>query len=167
MLKGYHQSSVYTNSLIIPLCFAAASILGFVIHLIARVEPVRRLFRRNGTVPNSEESAAPVHPENLVQELNAHIGSHGGPLIYTHMLIRLVGTLALLGLSITSLILDEVRRNGKQGLELLEGQEDIVDSLGKWGKKHPKKKYGTHYTKREWLEAAMCLTFVRIPFSPH
>ncbi|KAJ3890944.1 hypothetical protein GG344DRAFT_77404 [Lentinula edodes] len=153
-------SAVYTNSLIIPLCFAAASVLGFVIHLIARVELVRRLFRRNRIVPNSEESAAPVHPENLVQELNAHIGSHGGPLIYTHMLIRLVGTLALLGLSITSLILDEVRRNGKQGLELLEGQEDIVDSLGKWGKNHPKKKYGTHYTKREWLEAAMCLTFL-------
>ncbi|KAF8832671.1 hypothetical protein HHX47_DHR1001791 [Lentinula edodes] len=153
-------SAVYTNSLIIPLCVSAASILGFVIHLIARVEPVRRLFRRIGTVPNSEESAAPVQPENLIQELNAHVGSRGGPIIYVYMLIRLVGTLALLGLSITSLILDEVRRNGKQGLELLEGQEDIVDSLGKWGKKHPKKKYGTHYTKREWLEAAMCLTFL-------
>ncbi|KAJ4476620.1 hypothetical protein J3R30DRAFT_3759412 [Lentinula aciculospora] len=147
-----------TNSLVIPLCFAAVSALFLLLHLIGNSQPFRKLFRQ--PVISLEEFTAQVQPDNIVQELNAHIRSSGGPVIYVYMLARLIGSLALLGLSVTTLILDEVRRTGGQSLEPIGEEEGDADALGKWGKRHPKKKYGTHYTKREWLEAAMCLTFL-------
>lgn len=75
------------------------------------------------------------------------------------MVARLVGTLALLCLSIATLSLDEFERAGSQD----GGDADI---LGKWGNKYPANRYGTQFSNREWLEAGMCLTFVRLPVNP-
>ncbi|KAJ4000261.1 hypothetical protein F5050DRAFT_1804229 [Lentinula boryana] len=150
--------AVFTNLLILPLYFSAASTLTLLIHLISNSKAARKLFGR--PVTSSEEPAPELQPDNLIQELKLHVESLGGPAIYAYILSRLIGTLALLGLSITTLILDEVHRAGNQSLQLPMKQEDVADALGKWGKKHPKNKYGTHYAKREWLEAAMCLTFL-------
>ena len=66
---------------------------------------------------------------------------------------RLAGSLVLLGLSIISLVIDEVKKSGPQ-------DQDDASITGKWGRKHPKPRYGAHFSKREWLEAAVCLTFV-------
>ncbi|KAJ3985397.1 hypothetical protein F5890DRAFT_1510435 [Lentinula detonsa] len=150
--------AVYTNLLILPLYFSAASTLTLLIHLISNSKAARKLLGR--PVPSSEEPAAELQPDSLIQELKLHVESLGGPSIYAYILARLIGTLALLGLSITTLILDEVHRAENQSLQLPRKEKDVADALGKWGKKHPKNKYGTHYAKREWLEAAMCLTFL-------
>ncbi|KAJ3718421.1 hypothetical protein C8R42DRAFT_723772 [Lentinula raphanica] len=154
------NSGIFTNSLIIPLYIAAFSILIFLVHLLANSKPARKLFRRSGT--SSEEAVVPeLQPDSLIQELKLHVGSLGGPAIYAFILARLIGSLALLGLSITTLVLEEVHREEVDQSSQLLGQEgDVVDTFGKWGKKHPKKKSDTHFTKREWLEAAMCLTFL-------
>ncbi|KAJ3760576.1 hypothetical protein EV360DRAFT_81041 [Lentinula raphanica] len=151
---------IFTNSLIIPLYIAAFSILILLVHLIANSKPARKLFRRSGT--SSEEAVVPeLQPDSLIQELKLHVGSLGGPAIYAFILARLIGSLALLGLSVTTLVLEEVHREEVDQSSQLLGQEgDVVDTFGKWGKKHPKKKSDTHFTKREWLEAAMCLTFL-------
>ncbi|KAJ3801154.1 hypothetical protein GGU11DRAFT_770568 [Lentinula aff. detonsa] len=150
--------AVYTNLLILPLYFSAASTLTLLFHLISNSKAARKLFGR--PVTSSEEPVAELQPDSLIQELKLHVESLGGSAIYAYILARLIGTLALLGLSITTLILDEVHRAGNQSLQLPREEEDVADALGKWGKKHPKNKYGTHYAEREWLEAAMCLTFL-------
>ncbi|KAJ3772853.1 hypothetical protein FB446DRAFT_788322 [Lentinula raphanica] len=157
------DAGIFTNSLIIPLYIAAFSILLLLVHLIANSKPVRKLFRSLG--PSSEEVVPEVHtPASFIQELKLHVGSLGGPVIYTFMLARLIGSLALLGLSIATLMLEleEVHRAevDPKSSQLLGQLEDFVIAFGKWGKKHPKNKYGTISTKQEWLEAAMCLTFL-------
>ncbi|KAJ3833329.1 hypothetical protein F5878DRAFT_646030 [Lentinula raphanica] len=119
--------------------------------------------------PSSEEVVPEVYtPASFIQELKLHVGSLGGPVIYAFMLARLIGSLALLGLSIATLMLEleEVHRAevDPKSSQLLGQLEDFVIAFGKWGKKHPKNKYGTISTKQEWLEAAMCLTFVRSLF---
>ncbi|KAJ3819299.1 hypothetical protein F5880DRAFT_1595008 [Lentinula raphanica] len=157
------NSGIFTDSLIIPLYIAASSILLLLVHLIANSKPLRKLFRSLG--PSSEEVVPEVHtPASFIQELKLHVGSLGGPVIYAFMLARLIGSLALLGLSIATLMLEleEVYRAevDPKSSQLLGQLEDFVIAFGKWGKKHPKNKYGTISTKQEWLEAAMCLTFL-------
>lgn len=144
-------SSIFTSSLIYPLYVTAASILVLLLHVIGNTPPVRKLFRR----PNVSVEEPPAHAqsESFVQEIKLHIREHGGAVIYAYMVARLIGTLALLGLSIVTLVLDEFKRVGRQ--------EDVV-TFGKWGKKYPNKKYGTRFSNREWLEAGLCLTFVRL-----
>jgi len=119
------------------------------LHVIGNTPPVRKLFRRPNV--NVEEPPAHAQSESFVQEIKLHIREHGGAVIYAYMVARLIGTLALLGLSIVTLVLDEFKRVGRQ--------EDVV-TFGKWGKKYPNKKYGTRFSNREWLEAGLCLTFL-------
>ncbi|KIK71390.1 hypothetical protein GYMLUDRAFT_254610 [Collybiopsis luxurians FD-317 M1] len=156
--KSPSRTAIFTSTLIIPLYFAAASVLVFLVHIIADTSSARKLFRRQQSINAEEPVWNYAQPENLVQEVKIHVAEHGGPVIYMYMIFRLLGSLTLLGLSITSLVFDEIERVGTQ--EELGGAEDTFETLGKWGKKHPKNKYGTHFSKREWLEAAMSLTFL-------
>ncbi|KAE9385996.1 hypothetical protein BT96DRAFT_960666 [Gymnopus androsaceus JB14] len=148
-LTSTDADAIFTSSLIYPLYVTAASILVLLLHVIGNTPPVRKLFRR----PNVSVEEPPAHAqsESFVQEIKLHIREHGGAVIYAYMVARLIGTLALLGLSIVTLVLDEFKRVGRQ--------EDVV-TFGKWGKKYPNKKYGTRFSNREWLEAGLCLTFL-------
>ncbi|KAF9066068.1 hypothetical protein BDP27DRAFT_1424214 [Rhodocollybia butyracea] len=151
--KGTHR--VFTSPLIIPLYFSAASILVLLLHVIGSFKTTQKLLRRPVTI--TEEPIARPQSESILQDIKGHIRAHGGFRMYAYMITRLIGTLALLGLSISTLLLDELERVGSQELSV---EDDVVNELGKWGKKHPKKKHGYRFSRHEWLEAAMCLTFL-------
>lgn len=119
-------------------------------------KPARKLFSRvlstktEETLPEPEQA---IPAAGFFAEAREHIAIHGGPVIFAHMLARLVGCLALLGLTITTLILDE--RN--------KSEADEIGVTGKWGKK-PKNKRGRSpaFSTDEWLQVAMCITYVHI-----
>lgn len=147
-------TSLWSDSLIIPVYFAIASAVVLVLHIVLFLKPVQQLWsrlRRKDFVEYPEP--APVNrPESLWAEVKQHVQNHGGATIFGFELARLVGCLALLGLSVTSLVLLEEARNPG------------ADSWGKWGKKHKNKKpKAPAFSVNEWLHVAMCITFVRYP----
>ncbi|KAF5338427.1 hypothetical protein D9758_012247 [Tetrapyrgos nigripes] len=145
------SAPVYTNTILIPLYCAAISVVALLLHIVFVSKPVQRWFGKNSD-ESEPQAAIPLHA-SLVGEVREHIKEHGGLVIFWYMLARLAGSLVLLGLSITSLVIDEVKRSGPQ-------DQDDASIMGKWGRKHPRRRYGAHFSKREWLEAAMSLTYL-------
>ncbi|KAF5375212.1 hypothetical protein D9758_000001 [Tetrapyrgos nigripes] len=145
------SAPVYTNTILIPLYCAAISVVALLLHIVFVSKPVQRWFGKNSD-ESEPQAAIPLHA-SLVGEVREHIKEHGGLVIFSYMLARLAGSLVLLGLSITSLVIDEVKRSGPQ-------DQDDASIMGKWGRKHPRHRYGAHFSKREWLEAAMSLTYL-------
>lgn len=129
--------------------------MALILHIIVISRPVQNLIRRLRGIPPREPSESPaphVEPESLWASLKHHTERHGGSTIFAYMLTRLVGCLTLLGFSITSLVLDEVRKaeTGELGI------------MGKWGKKHKgRKRKSDKLSVKEWMHVAMCMTFVR------
>ncbi|KAJ6575530.1 hypothetical protein B0H10DRAFT_2168545 [Mycena sp. CBHHK59/15] len=146
-------SRLWSDTLIIPAICAAASALFLIAHLLwvsAVGRKTRALVFKTAQPEPSEEAVPAVQPVGLVSEVKEHIAHHGGAIIFTFKLVRLVACLTLLGLSIASLALTEARKTkaGEAGV------------FGKWGKKHPKKnKSSPALSVTEWLEVAMCMTF--------
>ncbi|KAF9017850.1 hypothetical protein BDZ89DRAFT_1094212 [Hymenopellis radicata] len=90
-----------------------------------------------------------VHPSGFLADFKRHVAENGGTTIFVYRVLRLVGNLVLLGLAITTLILDEI-----------EDGNESVNVTGKWGKKHKKKKARKDWlTKHEWIGAALCMTY--------
>ncbi|KAL0579441.1 hypothetical protein V5O48_002547 [Marasmius crinis-equi] len=132
--EGWHWSpvkkSVFNDSLIVPAYVAIASALAILVHLLL-ASFVSRPERR-------EEELSRLRPGGIVSEVKEHVRSHGGTKIYAFKVARMICSLGLLGLAVTTLVLQE--------LELDE--LNIV------------KKHKYRFKKREWLEAAMCMTFL-------
>ncbi|PBK89786.1 P-loop containing nucleoside triphosphate hydrolase protein [Armillaria gallica] len=142
-----------TDSFIIPLYVVIASAVIFLLQIVFSSRRVRRLFRRFTDAPIAAdeepqlEPEAVFHPAGYFQDLKEHVSQSGGPKIFTYRVLRLVGCLVLLGLSIATLVLDV--------------EENELETSGKWGKKHKKKPRGDRWLKpREWLAASLCLTFL-------
>ncbi len=150
--------SIYTDNLIIPAYVAAASAALLILHILLSWTPVRRLISRlqkNKKFPDNNWEPQPTTQSfGIFAEVRDHVVLHGGPTIFFYMVFRFLSSLALLGLSAASLVLDERdRTHGNVGL------------FGKWGIKHKgKKEHSRAFTNEEWLEASLCLTFVRTIF---
>ncbi|SJL07707.1 uncharacterized protein ARMOST_11057 [Armillaria ostoyae] len=141
-----------TDSFIIPLYVAISSAVVFLLQIVFSSRRVRRLFRRSTDAPIAADEEpqldeAVFQPAGYFQDLKEHILQSGGAKIFTYRVLRLVGCLVLLGLSITTLVLDV--------------EENELATSGKWGKKHKKKPRGDRWLKpKEWLAASLCLTFL-------
>ncbi|TFK46964.1 multidrug resistance-associated ABC transporter [Heliocybe sulcata] len=159
------KQCIWKDTLAFPSYLAVASLAVLVIHLIVASGVFQKLYRRvrpaKATEAEEEEEADEqeqetqpvVPPSGLGQEFKEHVRSHGGLTIYLFKVARLVLTLALLGFSVVTLILEE-----KQ-----DASKDSIDVFGKhWGKK-PKHKHSPGeaiFTPLEWLQFALCMTFV-------
>ncbi|KAK0238173.1 hypothetical protein EDD85DRAFT_833297 [Armillaria nabsnona] len=142
-----------TDSFIIPLYVVIASAVIFLLQIVFSSRRIRRLFWRSTDAPIAAdeepqlEPDAIFHPAGYFQDLKEHVSQSGGAKIFTYRVLRLVGCLVLLGLSIATLVLDV--------------EENELETSGKWGKKHKKKPRGDRWLKpREWLAASLCLTFL-------
>ncbi|KAK1228101.1 hypothetical protein PQX77_008872 [Marasmius sp. AFHP31] len=143
----------WTSELILPLYIALASGLILLVHVLFTTTPLKNLLKKRK--PDTESSTSqPISPpaEGLVEEVKVHVRDHGGASIFVCHLLRLACTLALLGLTILSLVLD------------VEDNEP-VGGIGAFSKKKKKKKkhigrVSDELSTREWLEFAMCLTFL-------
>lgn len=138
---------------------AALSAFVLLLHIVLLSKPVRtlhsRLFRSNGPLadinpnePNPQSSAA-----GFVAEAKEYVAKQGGATIYAFKITRLVGCLALLGLSLATLILAES-----------EGPDVGHSSKGKhWGKKkkHHKHDHGP-LSSDELLQVFAVVNFVGV-----
>lgn len=143
--------SLWSDTLIFPAYAAAASAFILILHIILLSKPLKKLYNRlsPSSEPSVEQTTA-IPPTGVVPEFKEHISQHGGPTIFAFKVARFLGCLALLGLSVTSLVIDEISKTTDVGI------------AGKWGKKHKNKKQPSPALSiEEWLQAAMCMTYVR------
>lgn len=143
-----------TDSFIIPLYASIASAAIFLLQIVFSSRRVRQLFWRRNDAPlvmdeEPQEAEATIQPVGYFQDLKEHVSQSGGAKIFTFRVLRLAGCLVLLGLSITSLVLD------------VEENESELETSGKWGKKPNKKPRGDGWLEpEEWLAASLCFTFL-------
>ena len=113
-----------------------------------------RVFRSR--MPSSELEDSPrsepdLSSTNMYAEMRGHVVQHGGAIIFAFNLVRLVGCLALLCLSIFSPVSD-ARRITPRGA-----------GLGEWGYDNRGRKLHRQFLSvEEWLKLSMCLTHVRL-----
>lgn len=128
VLHGASPAAIYTDNLIVPAYVAATSAALLVLHILLIWTPVRRfisqLQKNKNISDNNREPQPTTQAFGILAEVREHVAFHGGPTIFFYMVFRFLGSLALLGLSVTSLVLDEHDRT-----------HDNVGLYGKWGKK--------------------------------
>lgn len=92
--------------------------------------------------------------EGIVNDIKAHITSLGGLTIFTYKIVRLLGCLVLVALTIATLIVNDYHNTTGSS---------ILDALKKHkGKKKSKsKKPSETFSQSEWLQIALCLAYVR------
>ncbi|CAK5280078.1 unnamed protein product [Mycena citricolor] len=138
---------VWQDTLVIPSLFAAISAVIFLTHLFlasAWGRKLRSFFAKPSADESSTQPAPPVFAVGWSTEVKEHIAHQGGAVIFTFRLVRLVSSLALLGLSIATLA--------------LPGGSGAGGSFGKWSKKHARKPHGK-LSSLEWLQIGISLTF--------
>ncbi|KAJ8520559.1 hypothetical protein ONZ45_g2613 [Pleurotus djamor] len=113
----------------------------------------------------NEPSEPPPSSYGFWSEFKAHVVSHGGLHIFVYKILRLVGCLALLGLSIATLIIDEIELEDRQDIQFTYADQEPLGWMGalaRWGKKKRKhrRKEVEQLTQTEWLQFAMCMTYL-------
>jgi hypothetical protein len=148
--------SFLSDTLALPGYLSVASAILLVVHLTLSSNAFKRLqsrvFRRPPffDLDNSPDSRPDINADNVSAEFRAHVAHHGGAVIFSYKVARLVGCLALLGFSIYSFALD---------IDVVSSQG--IGSGGKWGKNHKRKKQqGYNLSVKEWLELSMCMNYV-------
>ncbi|KDQ20385.1 hypothetical protein BOTBODRAFT_305749 [Botryobasidium botryosum FD-172 SS1] len=151
----------YTNTLLIPVYLAGVSILLLLFKLAS--QPAQKLYYRisGAEIPNlsTGDNEADVEPRSsqdtgFFPELRASIKSQGGYTIFTYKILRLLSSLALLGITITAFII--ITEHDEQDREL---HGDWVDIFGRKRRgRHGKKRHGW-FTSAEWHELALCTFF--------
>ena len=100
--------SIWRDSLIVPVYVSAASAVILFLNAAFLSKPIKWLYSR--LIPNSKPNGTELfipeqdHPAGRVQQ---RITSHGSAIVFAHNVVRLIGCLALLGLSISTLISEE------------------------------------------------------------
>ncbi|KAL0565313.1 hypothetical protein V5O48_016710 [Marasmius crinis-equi] len=147
------QKDRWTSELILPLYIVLASGCVLLLHFVSTATPLKKLFGKRRSA-NESTTTQPINPstEGLVEEVKAHVLNHGGTRTFVFYLVRLACTLALLGLAMVSLVHDVEEGSQPGGLGMLLKKK-------KKKKKHPGN-VSEELTMREWLEFAMCLTFL-------
>lgn len=139
------------------------SLLVLVLHVVVLASPLRRLLLKR-TDPDNEGASVnaeePGMPTSLAAEVRKHVSELGGSTVFLYLSLRFLGSLLLLGLSVASLVSTEAGRQAHAG-----SGEGLFSTLGKWGKKHRRRHRGEAFTMHEWLQVAMCMTFVRLSFN--
>ncbi|KAF7369381.1 ATP-binding cassette transporter [Mycena venus] len=141
--------TIWEDTLIVPALVAAASVVVLLLHLFLASAWECRL--RGTSEPDAVNPVPVVHAGGLVADVKEHVAQHGGGVIFSFKLVRLLACLTLLGLSIASLAITE-------GHKSETGKASI---FGKWGEKHHKKNKNESpaLSVTEWLQLAMCTTF--------
>jgi hypothetical protein len=121
--------------------------------LLARFTSRRKYERLDEDEDVPADGAVANPREGVMSDIRAHIQSMGGTEIFVYKLLRLIGCLTLVGLTIATLVIDEQTRDSSGLLDLLKK------------KKHKGKKKSNHsdsFSHDEWLQVALLLTYVRL-----
>ncbi|KLO19974.1 P-loop containing nucleoside triphosphate hydrolase protein [Schizopora paradoxa] len=162
MFRGKVSVPLWANDLLFPAYLCALSALILLIHRIACTEVVRRLVSRLlglGKLSIDREDSDDVQlevvsspHEGIVNDIKAHVASLGGPTIFSYKIVRLLGCLILVALTIATLIVyDYHNASGSNILETLKKHK------GK--KKSKSKKPSETFSQSEWVQIALCLAY--------
>ncbi|KAI0068087.1 hypothetical protein BV25DRAFT_1834393 [Artomyces pyxidatus] len=150
-------NAIWLHPFLFPAYVAAASALILTVRVLFSFGPLKKL--REHFWSSEEEVEWPIDSDTtrtgLISAVRAHVNKFGGSTIYLFKLTRLLSVLTLLGLSIATFLQDE------------EGHAQPPSSLSKhWGKKHKHHKNhdDSQFTKHEWLDLALCMTYLYASF---
>jgi hypothetical protein len=149
------MKSIWRDSLIIPIYVSAASAVILILHIALLSKTIKWLYTRlipksklHNTEPSTPARDQVDYPTSRVQR---HIASHGGAAVFAHSALRLIGCLALLGLSISTI--------------MLEYKCPIDNEFFVKARKYLDKEYWTNagFCEAERLKVASCITTVHEP----
>ena len=152
---------IWLNNLLIPACVASLSATILLLHRIVASSAVKRLaarvIRSRKAVHDSDDEEldevfvdVPNPNLGVLSDIKAHIDSMGGSIVFFYKMLRFVGCLVLVGLTIATLVLDEHQR----------GNGGLLSQLRKRKEKKAKKRPSPTFTTSEWLQIALALTYV-------
>ncbi|TFK76754.1 P-loop containing nucleoside triphosphate hydrolase protein [Pluteus cervinus] len=104
---------IWRDTLMVPTYFVGLSVLVLLANVTASSRPYRSLHARMFGAEDSDdedpaEDTTSTTTTSISSEIRLHVAHHGGIVIFTYIIIRLLGCLALLGLSIFTAIEDEL-----------------------------------------------------------
>jgi hypothetical protein len=152
--------SLWIHPLLIPSYAALASILVLILRIIFSFGPIKALRTRISASTEDTSTAGEYSPSStrtgLLSAVKDHVERSGGSIIFVFHLSRLVLALSLLVLSIFCFLQEEGLHSADLG--------PLNKHWGKWRK--PKHRNGGggggSFSKREWLDLAACLNYVRL-----
>ncbi|KAF5377185.1 hypothetical protein D9615_006331 [Tricholomella constricta] len=139
------KARVFSDSLAIPAYVAALSAVALAVHLLLDSNFYKKVKSRIcSTLVDVEDMDLAPEDSAMPGGLRDHVTQHGGNIIFAYKVVRLIGCLTLLGLSIYSAVLSEQM----SGFRASERRK----------RKHGKSKSG--FLTHEWLELSMCMTYM-------
>jgi hypothetical protein len=134
---------------------SAISAFALILHIVFLSKTVRRLYARlfYQNLPSVDEPSSERSQSLNVGffiEAKEHIAKHGGFVIYAHQVVRLACCLALLGLSLATLILTKSKLS----------HVNQIGASKRWG--HKIKHRHNHTTENEYLQIFSVVNFVRL-----
>ncbi|KAH7910707.1 hypothetical protein BJ138DRAFT_73634 [Hygrophoropsis aurantiaca] len=153
------KDASWPSSLMIPVYVATASATFLVVQFIVLFKPARRLWarimRRTGCLSYMAfDDDHDVYTERFLSERRTFVTQHGGPVIFGYKFARFIGCLMLLGLSLTTLTVEE------REIRLLGG---IAKYLGD-DVRNKAPPPGHLLSHGEWDQFALCRTMVYASF---
>ncbi|TFK76776.1 hypothetical protein BDN72DRAFT_873327 [Pluteus cervinus] len=119
--------AIWRDTLMIPTYFMGLSVLVLLANVIASSRPYRSLHARIFGVEelddeDSTEDATSTTTTSISSEIRLHVAHQGGIVIFAYKILKLLGCLALLGLSIFTAIEDELYPSNGLG-QFLKGRK--------------------------------------------
>ncbi|KAL0950640.1 hypothetical protein HGRIS_007428 [Hohenbuehelia grisea] len=152
---------IYTDTLFIPTYIVGLSVVILLGHLLYLfVSPTSHQH------PTSVVDNTPPVNQGFFDDVKDHVKSHGGLTIFAFKLTRFLGCINLLGLTIVSLVLDELELEDQpQSFADQSSTDSFLAILSKWGKKRrQRKKLRDQLTRHEWLLFSICMTYLYASF---
>jgi hypothetical protein len=146
------RASLWSSTLMLPVYLACISLVIALLHVIVLATPLKKIL-----LPHSASSRTVLHSEpnpdtGFLGSIKVNIKSNGGLTIWLYKVLRLLGCLALLGVSIAAAVLasdDTLHTNGKH--------------WGKHGRRRHRHKH--KFSAYEYIQIALCAFYVRTPSS--
>jgi len=141
-------SSIWQDTLLIPVFVAGLSLAALFLHGLFIL--VRRVFKRPAEQPTAPISA-PHAAAGVIAEFKAYVKQTGGAEIFAWKFLRFLGSLALLGLWIAT-ILQEHQQDGHISI--------FGKGKKKHWRKHPKKVEQVEaFDEHDWVDFSLVLTY--------
>ncbi|PVG02126.1 hypothetical protein CPB86DRAFT_772767 [Serendipita vermifera] len=141
------KSSLWSSTLMLPVYLACVSLVVVLLHVIVLVTPLKKYI-----LPHSRSSQTVLHsdpdpPTGFMGSIKANIKSNGGLTLWLYKVLRLLGCLALTGVSVAAAVL---------------ASEDTLHTNGKhWGKKGRRRHRHKHkFSAYEWIQIALVAVYM-------
>ncbi|KAF8608398.1 hypothetical protein BDV93DRAFT_519443 [Ceratobasidium sp. AG-I] len=175
-LANTTSSSQFANTLLIPAVCAFASVVAFLSHAIYTTNFVRRYLAKRRGYPVDDAELVPTQSvirrrAGFFSNLCLSINGHGGGLIFTWKILRLLASVALTVLTVVAVVFSSEGHVtvGRQEAGAFDG---LIGNKYRNEKHHKRNRW---FTSTEWIEISLCtfytyttlLALLALTLSPH